>query len=400
MIVPFEGQPISCLLNDWPQRIDYPHSNWSDVEAANCAKRFHLSLPGYEPTPLVQLPRLADRLGVKSLAIKDESKRFDLNAFKVLGASFAIASHLARGIGLPRQKLSFDAVVAHREKYQGTTFVTATDGNHGRAVAWTAKLFGCNSVVYMPKGTAPARLDAIHAFGSNSWAETTRLNYDDTVLFAERKSHEQGWTLLQDTSWDGYEMIPLEIMQGYSSLVTEYRDQSKGVWPTHVFLQAGVGSMAAAVVSFMRRFAGHICPNFIIVEPDGAACLYESLKLGSGGVAKIPGHLETMMAGLACGTPSKVAWETLRHSADAFLRCSDDIAALGIRTLAHPLPEDPSLVSGESGAVTLGALCEIATNQNLSEIKRELDITDRSRLLLFSTEGDTDPELYRAIANS
>ena len=188
---------ISCLMNESVRPVG-PALEPFGLDVAQRAARFHASLPGYAPTPLVALPGLARRLGIGTLAIKDESQRFDLNAFKVLGASFAIAKHLAALVGLGDAPLTFDAVARHRGAFRDVTFVTATDGNHGRAVAWSARLFGCTSVVYMPRGTATARLEAIRSYGSD--ASITSLTYDDAVLLAERKAREEGWVLVQDTS--------------------------------------------------------------------------------------------------------------------------------------------------------------------------------------------------------
>ncbi|GAB5518395.1 MAG: diaminopropionate ammonia-lyase [Rhodothermales bacterium] len=335
---------------------------------------------------------MANHLDIGHLAVKDESQRFDLNAFKVLGASFAIAKHLAALIGLAEDELTFDAVVSHREVYRDVTFVTATDGNHGRAVAWSAQLFGCRSVVYMPKGTAPARLDAIRSYGAE--ASITLLTYDEAVLYAERQSHSEGWVLLQDTSGETYEQVPLDIMHGYATLVTEVIRQHVDPPLTHVFLQAGVGSMAAAVIAFMHRYRPSSIPTFVIVEPEGAPCLYESGKTAAGTITTIEGDLPTIMAGLACGTPSLIAWDILSRSANAFLRCADRVAIRGMRVLGQPQSGDLPITSGESGAVTLGALLEILTDQKYQHIRDDLGLNSHSSVLLFSTEGDTDPQFY------
>jgi len=319
----------------------------------------------------------------------------DLNAFKVLGASYAIAKHLAEIVGLKDNELLFNKIVAHKSKYENITFVTATDGNHGRAVAWAAKMFGCESVVYMPKGSSSARLKAICDFGAN--ASVTTVNYDDTVIYAKQKAQEEGWILLQDTSWKGYEKVPRQIMQGYFTLVTECLIQEKCIWPTHVFLQAGVGSLAASIVAHMSNLINQPIPKFIVVEPQGAPCIFNSIKQNGSTPIRVEGNLQTIMAGLACGEPSYMGWNILKSAAGAFLTCSDDIARKGMKVLGNPLKGDQHIISGESGAVTLGALFEILSNKRYHTIKDDLNLTSDSRVLLFSTEGDTDPGMYRDI---
>jgi len=260
-------------------------------------------------------------------------------------------------------------------------------------VAWTAKLFGCQSVVYMPKGSSSARLDAIKAYGAD--ASVTTLNYDETVSYAHKKSQEKDWILIQDTSWKGYEVVPLHIMQGYSSLVAECLQQQPEFWPTHVFLQAGVGSLAAAILACICNVPNRPKPKFIVVEPDGAPCFFESNTQNKR--FTVEGDLPTIMAGLACGDPSHMAWDILKPATDAFLKCSDDIARRGMRVLAKPMQGDQKIISGESGSVTLGAVVEILSSEEFYTIKNELDLTSDSKILLYSTEGDTDPEVYRDI---
>ena len=386
---------IACLVNILPKELNPISLAFADLQTAGNVSRFHSQLPKYTPTPLVNLFQLASHLKIKKLLVKDESQRFDLNAFKVLGASYAIAKYLVKLLGLAESELAFDKIMANKAKYQNVTFVTATDGNHGRAVAWVTKLFGCKSVVYMPKGSTKARLEAISHLGAH--ALITELNYDDTVIYAQQQAADNGWVLLQDTSWKGYEEVPQHIMQGYFTLVTECLNQEKDMWPTHVFLQAGVGSFAAAIVAYMSNFTDRPTPQFIIVEPQGAPCLFESIKHNTGDPLRIEGDLPTIMAGLACGEPSQIGWNILKHSADAFLTCSDDVARRGMRLLGDPIEGDQQIVSGESGAVTLGALFEVSSNKLFQSIKEDLNLTSDSIVLLFSTEGDTDPEVYQEI---
>jgi diaminopropionate ammonia-lyase len=386
---------ISCQINDLTEILKPSLFAFANAETAKNVCKFHSSLPNYTPTPLVKLSRLAIWLGIEELLIKDESHRFDLNAFKVLGASYAIAKYLGKILELKDDELTFGKILAKQSRYKNITFVTATDGNHGRAVAWSTKLFGCKSVVYMPKGSSPTRLKAIINYGTE--ASITTLNYDDTVIYAKHKAQEEGWILIQDTSWEGYEKVPLHIMQGYCTLVTEYLNQEQDIWPTHVFIQAGVGSLAAAIFAYLHNLSDRPTPKFIVVEPQGAPCLYESIRLNVEKPFRVRGDLPTIMAGLACGIPSHIGWDILKSVTNAFLMCSDDVTRRGMKVLGNPLGGDQRIISGESGAVTLGALFEILTNEQFYKIKDVLNLTNNSRVLLFSTEGDTDPEVYRNI---
>ena len=388
-------QNISCHLNDTQHKHDPSLFNFADDKTAMRVADFHKSLPGYKPTPLVRLSSLADKLGIDKLLVKDESQRFDLNAFKVLGASYAIARVLGNKLNLSDDELTFERIVSEKSKFQKITFATATDGNHGRAVAWTAEKFGCKAVVYLPEGSSLARLKAIKQFGAE--ASIINQNYDDTVLYAEKMAKDNGWILLQDTSWAGYEEVPIHIMQGYFTLITECLYQEQEIWPTHVFLQAGVGSLAAAILACLCSFTHKTTPVFVVVEPQGAPCLYKSIKLCDGKPFKVKGDLPTIMAGLACGEPSHIGLQILNAEASAFIKCSDDVARRGMRVLGNPLAGDPAIISGESGAVTLGLVYELLSNQQHCNIKDDLGITNNSKILLFSTEGDTDPEAYREV---
>jgi len=387
---------IFCRIND-PSNL--PGAALFDVaneETIRHVYHFHCSLPGYRPTPLVRLSALAGYLGIKELFVKDENHRFDVKAFKVLGASYAMAKCLGEVIGLGDDELTYPNIIARKPAYGHLTFVTATDGNHGRAVAWAAKLFGCNAVVYLPKGASSLRLEAIRKYGAT--ASITGMNFDDSVMHASQKAQENGWTLLQDTSWEGYEKVPRHIMQGYSTLITESIGPEQMNLPTHVFVQAGVGSFAAAMVASLTSLAkgkGVAPPAFVVVEPEGAPCLFESIKKGER--VRITGDLATIMAGLSCGEPSLTGWEILKTGANAFLMCADGIARRGMKVLGNPLAADPCIISGESGAVTLGALFEIMTDTDNRKIRKDLGLNSDSSVLLFSTEGNTDPDVYRDI---
>jgi diaminopropionate ammonia-lyase len=362
-------------------------------DKASGVLRFHQSLPGYRPTPLLALPGLARRLTVADIRVKDESARFDLKAFKVLGASYAIAREVAQRAGIDPAGITFDRISSAAAGIDDLTFVTATDGNHGRAVAWTAKKLGCRAVVYLPAGSSRHRLTAIRQLGAE--AEIVEGNFDAAVRYAARSSRQYGWTLMQDTAWDGYAAIPLAIMQGYTTLLSEAYRQLADNRPTHIFVQAGVGSLAAAMMAFVCRFHTEPRPFFAVVEPAAAACFHRSATIGDGKPHPVLGSLNTLMAGLSCGEPSRIAWPILSKNADGFVVCPDRVAVDGMRMLAAPAPGDPSVVSGESGAVTAGLVAELLGNPALKETARQMGLDAGSRILLLSTEGDTDPHLYR-----
>ena len=386
---------IICHINDIQHKYDASLFDFANDMVASSVVNFHKSLPNYKSTPLISLSSLADRLGIDKLLIKDESQRFNLNAFKVLGASYAMAKFLGNILELGDDDLTFEKILSEQSKYQGITFVTATDGNHGRAVAWAAEKFCCKAIVYLPKDTSPARLNAIKQFGAE--ASITDKNYDDTVIYAEKMARDNGWVLLQDTSWSRYEEVPIHIMQGYFTLITEFLYQEQKIWPTHVFLQAGVGSFAAAILAYLCTFTDKTTPMFVIVEPQGAPCIYESIKSHDGKPHRVKVDLSTIMAGLACGEPSRLGLQILNSAASAFIKCSDDVARRGMKVFGNPLADDQVIISGESGAVTLGAVYELLSNRLFHNLKDKLGITNHSRILLFSTEGDTDPDAYRDV---
>ncbi len=339
-------------------------------------RAFHRSLPGYAPTPLVELRALAARLGLGALYVKDESKRFGLNAFKGLGGSWCLHRYLAE----------------HPGKH---TFVTATDGNHGRGIAWSAARLGMDSVVYMPKGSASERLENIRALGAR--AEITPWNYDDTVRYASRQAEEHGWVLVQDTSWEGYEQVPTWIMEGYTTLMLEAVEQMGADRPTHVLLQAGVGSMAGAAAGFLAGYYGADRPAIIVVEPHAANCFFQTAAAGDGRLHGVGGELRSIMAGLACGEPCGLAWQVLAGCAESFLSLPDWVAAKGMRVLGNPVDGDPRIISGESGAATVGVVAEVMGNPARARLREQLGLDENSRVLCISTEGDTDRENYRRI---
>ena len=369
-------------------------------DEARRARSFHQGFDQYTATPLVRLQALAAHLGLDEIQVKDESRRFGLNAFKVLGGSYAVARYLAQRLDMPLQNVTPRLLrsAAVREKVGDVTLVTATDGNHGLGVAWTARQLGMKAMVFMPAGSAPVRAENIRKTGAR--CVITELNYDDAVRLAMQHAADSGGVLVQDTAWEGYEEVPLWIMQGYTTLALEADEQwrnSGAKPPTHVFLQAGVGSFAAAVLGYFVAALGHSAPRAVIVEPHAANCYYRSFMAADGVAHPVAGHMRTIMAGLACGEPSSLCWPILRDRAEGALSCADTAAANGMRILAAPLQGDDAICSGESGAAPLGALEYVMARPEMEEVRQALGLDAASRVLLFSTEGDTSPELYRQI---
>ena len=360
------------------------------------ALRFHSSFPMYAPTPLVNLDCSAESMGLGAIYVKDESKRFGLNAFKALGGSYAVGRILAQHLGKDISELDYAQLSSGetRSRLGELCFITATDGNHGRGLAWTATRFGHRSVVYMPAGSKSVRLENIRLAGAD--AQITTYNYDDTVRLARLHSEENGWILVQDTAWEGYEEIPAWIMQGYGTMGLEAVSQLPQR-PTHIFLQAGVGSMAAAMAGLFADIYPDAPPKVIIVESNAADCIFRTAEASDGQLHFVGGEMNTIMAGLACGEPCSIAWKVLSQCADHFISCPDSAAKRGMRLLGNPLGSDEAITSGESGAACFGCLAEIMTSPELENIRCALGLDSSSRVLCFSTEGDTDPENYRSI---
>jgi len=378
------NKQIECIPNPYQSE-----DNKLCAKSNNEAYDFHKTLPGYEPTPLFNLRQLSNQLGLKGILVKDESQRLGLNAFKVLGASYAMALEIERILNFQNTSLTYEMLKTQGEAIKEMTFVTATDGNHGRAVAWCAKHFGCKAVVYLPKGTSDFRFRAIQQLHAE--AEITKMNYDDTVKYAESQAQKNKWVLLQDSSWPGYMDVPRHIMTGYSTMVEEFIEQTSE-WPTHVIAQAGVGSFAASIFSCFSK-TNKPKPKLILLEPSGAACFFNSIAVGDG-QPHLTRELNTIMAGLSCGLPSVLAWDIITQFTDIFAICDDQLAIKGMQLFAHPNQGDPLIVSGESGAVPLGFIYEICSNKNYVSMKNLLEIDSSSRIVMFSTEGDTDPDLY------
>lgn len=370
--------------------------NFLNLESAKKVRSFHASFPVYRETPLVELKNTAKAIGLGSIYVKDESYRFGLNAFKVLGGSYAIGNYLAKRLGKSITEMPFDKLISDevRKELGDITFVTATDGNHGRGVAWTAKQLQQKSVVYMPKGSAEERLKNIRAEGAD--ASITDLNYDEAVRLANTQADQKGWVMVQDTAWEGYEDIPGWIMQGYGTMGYEAYTQLPEK-PTHIFLQAGVGSMAGAVAGFFAAAYGEDRPIITIVEPNKADCIFRTAEAADGTLHFVTGDMDTIMAGLACGEPCSIGWNVLRDYADNFISCPDYAAAQGMRLLGNPEAGDTKVISGESGASAFGCVAEIMRDPALAELRKKLKLDENSRVLFFSTEGDTDKENYKSI---
>ena len=366
------------------------------VESARRTRAFHRTIPGYSPTPLVSLQALAEHLGLASFHVKDESKRFTLNAFKCLGGSWCIANYIAERLNIPEAELTFERLTLPdvKESLGDLRFVTATDGNHGRGIAWTANILGFKSVIFMPKGTVQERLANIQALGAE--ASITDMNFDDTVQYAKSYAEAHNWVPVQDTFFEGHERIPLQIMQGYMTMALEAAE-SLTEPPTHIFLQSGVGSMAGAVTGFFADYYAEHKPVITIVEPNNADCMFKTAEANDGEIHAVTGSLSTIMAGLACGVPCSIAWELLKAHAEHCISMPDYVAANGMRVLGNPLGTDERVISGESGASTSGFVYELMTNPELGRIREELEIGSESRVLCFSTEGATDKENYRRV---
>lgn len=395
-------RPVEVVFNHHARQGGTPSGD--ALAAARLARRFHRTLPEYAPTPLRMLPELARRLGVGGLLVKDEAPRFGLGAFKGLGSVWAVARVLGERLGIPPGELSPGSLRARdaRERLGELTFVTATDGNHGRGLAWAARLLGHGAQVFMPGGAAGARVEAIREQGAH--CVVTDLSYDDAVRHAAAHARRTGGILVQDTAWEGYEEIPAWIMEGYGTLALEaleqmaaLEDYATPLWPTHIFLQAGVGSFAAAMLTCFSqglREHGAPLPHFVSLEPQTADCVFRSLAAGA--PCRVPGGLETLMAGLSCGEVSRLAWPVLRDGLAAACACPDDTAQQGMRLLALPTGRDPAVISGESGAVGAGLLEWLAGSDGAAA-RTALDLGPEARVLLISTEGATDPAVWRRV---
>ena len=363
-------------------------------DAGFCAAQHEIAQwPGHAQTPLLALPALAAQLGVTALHYKDEGWRFGLKSFKALGGAYAVYRLLAQAVatrngGAPAPS---SELVAGRWRgvVEGITVTCATDGNHGRSVAWGAQLFGCRCVIYIHATVSEGRRAAIAKFG----AEVIRVpgNYDDSVRHADAQAKAKGWTVVSDTTDEGYREIPIDVMHGYGLMSREIVGQLAEP-PTHVLVQAGVGALAASVAAAFWLVWGERRPQLIVVEPTAADCHLRSAQTGH--PVAVTGALDIVMAGLACGEVSPAAWEIVSAAAAAYVAVDDRFALAAVRAFARPQGADPAIVSGETGASGLAALLATSNQPKLREL---LGLDAASRLLLLGSEGDTDPVIYQRI---
>jgi diaminopropionate ammonia-lyase len=358
------------------------------------ARRVIESLNWYVPTPLRSLPGLAAALGIGQLFIKDESTRFGLRAFKGVGGVYAIYRLLrarADSMGLPQLTVRDLFEGTHHELAAGVTVACATTGNHGRSVARAAQIFGCKCVIFVPLGTTAGRIAALQALGAQ--VVEHQGNYDGAVERAAREAQAQGWFVISDTAYPGQADTPRNVMHGYRVIVDEVvRQFGSAPPPTHVFIQTGVGGIAAAFCSHFWEVWGPARPRFIVVESRHADCMLQSAEAGRPTLIK--GALNTRLYGLASGKPSTLAWEILSAGADDFVSIDDAASFMAMRILARATGTDPPVIAGEAGAAGLGALMvALATSGDAAA----LGLDANSRVLLVATEGATDPATYSEI---
>jgi diaminopropionate ammonia-lyase len=370
-------QPFSESEHRFVLNSPTPH-DCSDIFTAEDladVQSFFRSFPGYESTPLRSLANYARELGIADLMVKDESRRLGLNAFKILGVTYAV--HRLRKSG---------------EVREGTVLACPTDDNRGRAVAHVARQIGLPARIYIHDGSSPARVKAIKDEG----AEVTMVhgNYDDSVHQAAEDAARNGWTVVSDTAWDGYETVPRYVMAGYTMLLQEAAE-SWAKPPDIVLIQAGVGGLAAAVASWLLHHFGEAAPAMVCCEPANAACVLESLRAGRPIV--LGGSLKTIMAGLSSGTVSAIVWPVLRARLRAALAIDDETCRRTVYKLSHPTSGDPLIVAGESGACGIASLDAIMRHQDFQPLREQLGLGPASRVLAINTEGATDPDNFRAI---
>lgn len=356
----------------------------------------HRSIPDYSSTPLIELPGLAAEIGIGRLLVKDETHRFGLKAFKALGATYAIYCFLRDYLNdrgspcpLPEQFYSTKNFLEEVE----LTFCTATDGNHGRGVAWVARLLEQQAIVFMPVGTVQARIDNIRREGAR--VIIVDGTYDACVRRCVAEAKTNGWQIISDTSWAGYETIPRQIMAGYLTL---FREIGSSLAPSDqidlVVVQGGVGALAATAAWYFRKEWTRPQPKLISVEPVQAACLLESIASPDGEPILSTGRQDSIMAGLNCGMPSPVAWPLIKHGFDAFLSVSDESCVAAMQAYHNRLRDDPGIISGESGAAGLAALQELTQEDSGATGLSILGLDSKATVLLLNTEGDTDPESF------
>lgn len=383
-----------CLINAHRRSRFVPTREDLDAFHLDEVRSVHQSLDVYRPTPTYALPGLARRLGLGEVLVKDESCRFGLKAFKALGASYAIYRYLLSrinptGMAWPGPGRFY----ATPEITPGGrfTFCTATDGNHGRGVAWVARKLRQRAVIYMPGNTVPARVQAIE----NEGAEVHVIDgsYDDAVRQCAGEAEKNGWTIISDTSWPGYDLIPRWIQAGYLTMFAEIDEQTESR-PDAVLVPGGVGALAAAAAWYYRAIRHDFQVKLISVEPLAADCLLRSARRGQA-LVSVEAESDTIMAGLNCGTPSRVAWPLIRDAFDAFVAIPDSFAIEAMRTAYNPTDDDARIISGESGAATMAALLAMSCEASLAECRQALGLSADCTVLLLNTEGDTDPDGFK-----
>ncbi|MBT6035042.1 MAG: diaminopropionate ammonia-lyase [Kordiimonadaceae bacterium] len=349
----------------------------------------------YTPTPLHQLPALAAELGLGEIYYKDEAHRFGLKSFKALGGAYAVVHVLKEHLSvlLSDNTITDQDILSgkYSEHLKDFTVATATDGNHGRSVAWGAKQCGINCMIYMHKGVSKSRAIAVELLGAKvEWVDG---NYDDSLLKTKRDAIENEWHIISDTSYDGYTYVPKYVMAGYTVMTREMENQlPNSKIPSHIIIQGGVGGLAGAICAHASKIWGDKRPRFIVVEPETADCLLQSAIKGRPKMVHI--DTETMMGGLSCGEVSTIGWDILKDNADDFTSISDENVATSMCLLALGMGDDPKIEAGESGVAGLALLLELKDNPAL---KADLGLDENSQVLLFGTEGATDQEIYNKI---
>ena len=393
---PLRSAAHRLLVNPWTDR-DVPYEAAGRTRILSLAAFAHArgeirSWPGYVPTPLRDLPGLARAAGLGQIRLKDEGGRFGLGSFKALGGAYAVLRIVQHEIKARTGRDASAAEIAsgrHAGLTATMTMTAATDGNHGRSVAWGARTFGCRCVIYMPQTVSIGRVHAIEHYGGS--VRRLPATYDDCVRRAASDAANNGWHVVSDTSYEGNVEVPRNVMQGYCVMVAEALEQAPEM-PTHVLVQAGVGGLAAAVCAYLWERFGRARPHIVLVEPDQADCFYRSALAGR--PTPVAGALDTVMAGLASGEVAPEAWEILQVGADAFLTIADDAAVETMRLLADVPYGDRAVVIGESGVAGLAGLLVAAADDGA---RAALGLDAASRVLVFGTEGATDPEVYRRI---
>lgn len=370
----------------------YPPSlrDITDLDKAAQARADISRWPDYQPSPLHRLQQLAAQIDVAEIFYKDESERFGLKSFKALGGAYAVARQLQDKIQQQTgAAVTIDDLTSgrYRSIVQDIVISCATDGNHGRSLAWGCQMFGCNCIIYVHRDVSAGRMQAMQALG----AEVIRIdgNYDASVKLADSEAVAHGRIIVSDTSYPGYTAIPKDVALGYTVMLAEAVEQMGASIPTHVFIQAGVGGLAAAVCAYFWELWGTKRPRFIVVEPEQANCLQQSAARGE--PVTVSGDLETLMAGLSCGEVSLLAWEILKPGADDFLTISEDAVPACMKLL---LQSQPPIEAGESAVAGLGAA--IVARED-AEMSRKLGLDSSSRIFVIGTEGATDPELYQRL---